>query len=156
MGKEIERKFLVTNDTWKELSVDSHEIVQAYLSHRKEAIVRLRCMDNNAFITIKGLTSDIERNEWEYSISYDDAIEMIESGMCEGEILYKTRHIVTYRNKTWEIDVFKGNLSGLILAEIELDNKNEIIDMPPFIGEEVSNNPAYFNSNLSAKLLSSL
>lgn len=149
MGKEIERKFLVANDCWKNHIERKYNFLQAYISHRREGIVRLRICDNKAYLTIKGITIGIERHEWEYEIPITDALEMLHNNICEGDYLEKTRYIVKYEGYTWEIDEFHGKLEGLVLAEIELNCSQDCPPLPLFIGEEVSGNPKYFNSVLN-------
>lgn len=149
MAKEIERKFLVANDGWKAYVTGRKHFLQAYLSHRPEGIVRLRICDNVAYLTVKGKTIGIERCEWEYTIPLKDAYEMLKHRVYEGKYLEKTRYIVEYRGETWEIDEFHGRHEGLVLAEIELPSTEYVLDIPPFIGKEVSHDPRYFNSNLN-------
>lgn len=146
MAKEIERKFKVINNSYKQLAFKKHEIVQAYLSDRKEATVRVRIRDNEAFLTVKGVNHGIERSEWEYSIPVDEARSIIKE--CCNAVLSKTRHLVDYGEKIWEIDEFHGHLEGLVLAEVELSAPDEPIVIPDFAGEDVSNNAQYYNTNL--------
>lgn len=148
MAKEIERKFLVKNDSFISQSIRTEIIKQGYISTEKEATVRVRTKNDKAYITIKGINTGATRNEWEYPIPAKDAEDMIEK-LCKTNIISKTRHIVEHDGKTWEIDVFDGRHTGLILAEIELSSEDEIFSIPPFIGEEVTNNPKYYNSELS-------
>lgn len=148
MAKEIERKFLVKNDSFISQSIRTEIIKQGYISTEKEATIRVRTKNDKAYITIKGINTGATRNEWEYPIPAKDAEDMIEK-LCKANIISKTRHIIEHDGKTWEIDVFDGRHSGLILAEIELSSEDEIFSIPPFIGEEVTNNPKYYNSELS-------
>ena len=147
MALEIERKFLVINDTYRLMASKSYNIKQGYLSTRKDATVRVRIKNKNAFITIKGLNKGATRCEWEYSIPYDDAIEMM--ALSQGVVIDKIRYIVEYEGFIWEIDEFKGAHDGLVVAEIELKDENETFPIPPFIGEEVTGNVAYYNSTLA-------
>lgn len=148
MAQEIERKYLVTDDTYKAQAVGSRYIVQAYLSTSPDATVRLRVIDDQAFITIKSRTVGSSRGEWEYEIPAADAKEIIDH--CNlSNIIAKTRYYVKIENHTWEIDEFEGRLQGLVLAEIELDFPDEQFTTPTFIGEEVTKDPRYYNSNLS-------
>lgn len=146
MALEIERKFLVINDIYRLMASKSYNIKQGYLSTRKDATVRVRIKNKNAFITIKGLNKGATRCEWEYSIPYDDAIEMM--ALSQGVVIDKIRYIVEYEGFIWEIDEFKGAHDGLVVAEIELKDENETFPIPPFIGEEVTGNVAYYNSTL--------
>ena len=147
MALEIERKFLVINDIYRLMASKSYNIKQGYLSTRKDATVRVRIKNKNAFITVKGLNKGATRCEWEYSIPYDDAIEMM--ALSQGVVIDKIRYIVEYEGFIWEIDEFKGAHDGLVVAEIELKDENETFPIPPFIGEEVTGNVAYYNSTLA-------
>ena len=147
MAKEIERKFLVEDETFVELSTIRFKIKQGYISRRPEGTVRIRIRDDRAFLTVKGRNSGAVRDEWEYEIPVSDAEEML--GRCiEGTILEKTRYVVPFGGFDWEIDVFAGAKAGLKLAEIELPSADTEFAVPPFVGEEVTGNPAYYNSNL--------
>lgn len=148
MAKEIERKFLVAVDSYKSMARDSRRIVQAYLSTSKDATVRIRMIDNRAYITVKGSNAGCVRDEWEYEIPVADALLMIERCHLENAI-YKTRHYVEYEGHIWEVDEFAGRLQGLVVAEIELDSPDEYFELPPFVDKEVTDNPKYFNSVLS-------
>ena len=147
MALEIERKFLVINDDYRLMASKSVNIKQGYLYTRKESTVRIRVKNNQAYITIKGINTGATRCEWEYSIPYDDAIEMM--ALSQGVVIDKIRYIVEYEGFIWEIDEFKGAHDGLVVAEIELKDENETFPIPPFIGEEVTGNVAYYNSTLA-------
>lgn len=112
--------------------------------------MRVRIFGDSGFLTVKGANAGISRSEWEYEIPLDDAREML-SSVCEPGIIDKTRYIVDFEGYRWEIDEFHGSLAPLVLAEVELPNPSATPLIPPFIGEEVSDNPAYFNSNLTAR-----
>lgn len=144
MAKEIERKFLV-KEGWRE-AVDSGSATlfrQAYLSTDPHATVRVRIAGERAWLTIKGLTCGVERDEWEYPIPSADAAAMID--LCCDASISKTR----YRSGRWEIDEFHGCLEGLVVAEIELTSADEHFDAPSWLGREVSADPRYYNSELS-------
>ncbi len=145
--KEIERKFLVISEDFKDIAISKTEIKQWYLNRDKDRTVRVRVRDNNAFLTIKGRNHGIVRDEFEYSIPVDDALSMLP--MAEGSVIEKTRYIADFAGHLWEIDEFHGSHQGLILAELELSSPDEAFDLPPFIGEEVSDDPRYFNSSLA-------
>jgi adenylate cyclase len=147
MAKEIERKYLVINESYKEMAVKSVRIIQGYISRRKEATVRVRIKGDSAFLTVKGVTEGISRNEWEYEIPVDDATEMLRTA-CEGKVIDKVRYIVPCEGFTWEVDQFNGQLSPLTIAEVELPSADTNPVLPDFVGEDVSGNPAYYNSNL--------
>ncbi|RXE62241.1 CYTH domain-containing protein [Paramuribaculum intestinale] len=147
MAKEIERKFLVVSDDYK-LSADSSELIsQAYLSVRPESTVRVRTAGDRAWLTVKGINHGAERDEWEYQVPVADAEAMIER--CALTVpLQKTR----WRVGRWEIDEYHGALAPLTVAEIELDSVDEEVDLPAFIGREVTGDPYYYNSSLAASL----
>lgn len=146
MAKEIERKFLVTDDSYLQLASSSHHIIQGYISRRPEGTVRIRIRDDRAFLTIKGVTLGITRDEWEYEIPVADAYAMLRN-TCEGTIIEKKRYIVDFKGFKWEIDCFDSPRKFTI-AEVELSEQSITPPLPSFIGEEVSGNPAYYNSNL--------
>ena len=128
------------------MATGSHDIKQGYLCKDKERTVRIRIMDEKAFITIKGETHGDTRAEYEYPISSNDAKSMLDT-LCIKPIIEKTRYIVPFKGNNWEIDMFKGFLEGLILAEIEIPSSEYKYDIPPFIGKNVTNDPRYYNSN---------
>lgn len=151
MSQEIERKFLVADPAAAfAAAVESSFIAQGYLSTRKEATVRLRLRNNRAYLTIKSPNRGAVRGEWEYEIPAEDARQML--SLCQTAVISKTRHIVPYEGHTWEVDEFHGPLSPLVLAEVELAADNEPVVLPPWLGKEVTTNPAYFNSTLAASL----
>ena len=143
---EIERKYLVDTNMWSpsEVGVD---IQQGYLSLDIDRTVRVRIYGEDAFITVKGITTGIAREEYEYPIPLEDAKRMLAT-LCLPGVIRKTRYVEIYYDKTWEIDVFDGDNKGLVVAEIELDSSAEEFELPPFLGDEVSDDPRYFNSSL--------
>lgn len=143
MAKEIERKFLVRKEMFDHTQLEGERIVQAYLSDKPEATVRIRIKGDYAFLTVKSRNQGASRDEWEYGIPLDDAFEMIDRCECRLKI-EKTR----YRFGKWEIDEFHGRHDGLVIAEIELSSPEEKIDIPDFIGREVTDDPRYYNSVL--------
>ena len=122
---------------------------QGYLSSLKERVVRVRIAGAKAALTVKGLTIGVRRSEFEYAIPLEDAATMLD-GLCERPLIEKTRHRESHGGHMWEIDVFHGDNDGLVVAEVELKSADERIELPPWVGEEVSNDPRYFNSNLIA------
>lgn len=151
MATEIERKFIVISDCYKQMADSSVEIRQAYLSTRPERTVRVRTKGNKAFITVKGITEGCSRKEWEYPVPYEDALEMMQ--IAEDSPIVKTRWIVPYGDFTWEVDEFHGALDGLTIAEVELPTEDVAPELPPFAGMEVTGDAAYYNSSLSKKIL---
>ncbi len=149
MGKEIERKFLVRDESYRQMASDVVEIKQGYISMRPAGTVRVRLKGNDAYLTVKGLNDGAVRDEWEYRISVEDARQMLER-VTEGTVISKKRYMVNYEGHTWEVDEFAGDLAGLVVAEVELKSIDEPVPMPDFIGEEVTGDSRYYNSTLAA------
>ena len=147
MAIEIERKFLIDPDVWKPED-EGISYRQGYLSSEKQRVVRVRVVGTEAFLTVKGISENISRLEFEYPIPRNDA-EIILDRLCERPLIEKTRHTQRVGNNVWEIDVFHGENDGLIIAEIELSFEDETFEHPPWLGKDVSEDPRYFNSNLS-------
>ena len=145
MGKEIERKFLVRSDEWRSLA-EPTRYRQGYLSSVKERVVRVRTIGDQGFLTIKGITQDVSRLEFEYDVPLDDAVSMLE--LCEKPIIEKDRSKILLGGLVWEVDEFFGDNAGLIVAEVELEDADQAFGKPAWVGEEVSGDPRYFNSNL--------
>ena len=147
MPLEIERKFLVTSDTYRENS-NSSEIKQVYLSVIEKMAIRVRIDGLQASLAIKSKISERVNKEYEYSIPIDEARSLmhLDDNLL---VIRKTRYIVEYEGRAWEVDEFHDKNDGLIVAEIELDSENEIFKMPPWIGEEVTADYRYLNSNLA-------
>ena len=145
MGKEIERKFLVQSDEWRALA-EPTRYRQGYLSSVKERVVRVRTIGDQGFLTIKGITEGLTRLEFEYDVPLDDAISLL--GLCEEPIIEKNRCKIALGGLVWEVDEFFGDNAGLIVAEVELEDESQTLEKPSWIGEEVSGDPRYFNSNL--------
>lgn len=150
MAKETEYKFLVINESYKETATGSSRIEQGYISRRKEGTVRVRIRDEEGYLTVKGANRGATRDEWEYRIPVSEAREMLERVCLEG-VIRKTRWIVPYGGRIWEVDEFHGGHEGLTVAEIELPDAGIAIsevELPPFVGENVTGDPRYYNSNL--------
>lgn len=146
MGIEIERKFLL-KFLPHDLLTEPQYICQGYLSTDKNCTVRVRISGKKAFLTVKGITVNCSRSEFEYPISLEDARKMLDE-FCGENIIEKNRYKVTFKGFVWEIDQFLGNNTGLLLAEIELTNENEVFELPDCIQKEVTHDTRYFNSNL--------
>ena len=146
MAKEIEKKFLVKSDAWKEGAKITY-YKQGYLSSTKERVVRVRTIDKKGFLTIKGITIGVTRSEFEYEIPAEEANLMLDN-LCEKPVIEKNRAKVNFGGLVWEIDEFFGENQGLVVAEVELTDENQEIKKPDWVGEEVSGDPRYFNSNL--------
>ena len=145
MAQEIERKFLVRTDEWRSLA-KATRYRQGYLSSLKERVVRVRTIDDKGFLTIKGINEGLTRLEFEYDIPLADADNLLD--LCEKPIIEKTRSKIPLGGLVWEIDEFFGDNAGLIVAEVELESEDQAFEKPSWIGEEVSGDPRYFNSNL--------
>ncbi len=146
MATEIERKFLITGDAWRGRGTSS-VFRQGYLSTVKERTVRVRTIDDKGFLTVKGITVGATRSEYEYTIPVTDADEML-NDLCEKPIIEKYRYKIPLGGVTWEVDEFLGVNDGLIVAEVELQSEDQYFPKPDWIGEEVTDDPRYFNSNL--------
>jgi adenylate cyclase len=148
MALEIERKFLVKGD-YKPLSVKSQRIVQGYLSRQPERTVRVRIAGNQAFLTIKGVgdRSGLKRREWEFEIPTSEAEELIE--ICESGVIDKVRHYVPCGEFVFEVDEFRGENCGLVVAEVELPDVDCCVELPEWIGDEVTGQNRYYNSSLA-------
>ena len=150
MATEIEHKFLVVDDSYKSLASDKSEITQGFLSRDPQRVVRVRVRDDKGFITIKGATVAAARPEFEYQIPLDDAMQLM--ALCEPPVIVKTRYIVEHQGEKWEVDEFHGDLQPLVIAELEVPYEGYDFELPPFVGREVTDDPRYYNSNLSAPL----
>lgn len=146
MATEIERKFLVRDSTFL-TALGGQTLRQGYLSHSTQATVRIRIAGDKGFLTIKGQNSGISRAEFEYPIPLDDAEALL--ALCQSGRIDKTRYRVSVGEHLWEVDVFAGDNAGLIVAEIELRYETETFMRPDWLGAEVSDDPRYFNSQLS-------
>lgn len=148
MAVEIERKFLVIGDAWREGAVPSR-IVQGFLSRDPDRIVRVRIRDDEAFLTVKGRSSGLARIEVEAPIPVGEARQLLP--LCLPPLIEKIRHVVMWRGHTWEVDEFSGENAGLIVAEVELSEEEEEFSLPPWAGNEVTGDFRYSNSALSER-----
>ncbi|VAX01049.1 Adenylate cyclase [hydrothermal vent metagenome] len=148
MPIEIERKYLLRNDDWRLDADQGTQYEQGYIIGSDKASVRVRIQGAEAFINIKSATLGIKRQEFEYGIPLDEAREIL-SSLCEKPLVIKTRYIVNVNGDKWEIDVFDGGNKGLIVAEIELQSEDQSIELPAWCGQEVSEDPRYYNVNLA-------
>jgi CYTH domain-containing protein len=146
MGVEIERKFLVSSDAWRGLGQVTF-LRQAYLSAEPERTVRVRIEGERAFLTIKSASVGISRGEWEYPILLADAKELIDQ-VCIQPSIEKNRHRIEFAGLVWEVDEFFGDNAGLVVAEVELASESQVFQRPGWLGEEVSDDRRYANSNL--------
>jgi len=146
MTKEIERKFLVRGDAWRALATGIM-YRQGYLNSAKERTVRIRTADARAFLTIKGITIGATRAEYEYEIPFDDGKEMLNT-LAEKPLIEKKRYKIHLGSLTWEVDEFLGENAGLIIVEVELASEDQVLEKPSWVGDEVTEDPRYFNANL--------
>lgn len=146
MASEIERKFLVSDDSWCDGS-PGVRMAQGYLTLDPDRTVRVRLAGEDAWLTVKGRTTGITRVEFEYSIPPADARDLLE--MCLPSVIDKTRHRIEFGGHVWEVDVFHGANEGLVLAEVELDDESVRPELPAWIGAEVSADARYYNSSLA-------
>lgn len=147
MAVEIERKFLVRSDDWRKGAVGT-SYRQGYLTIDPERTVRVRIAGDKGFLTIKGKTEGMTRSEFEYPIPLAEASQLLDA-LCLRPLIEKIRYCVNYAGHLWEIDEFAGDNNGLILAEVELDSCDEQVELPPWAGEEVTEDHRYYNSSLS-------
>jgi len=146
MAVEIERKFLVQGDSWRAAPAVFYS--QGYLNRDKTRTVRVRIAGEQAFLTIKGVSVGASRAEFEYPIPLWDARELL--ALCEQPLIEKNRRKILYQGFVWEVDEFLGENLGLVVAEIELPAENSVFARPDWVGEEVTGEARYFNSNLSS------
>ena len=144
MAQEIERKFLVSSDAWRAEVSRVEKYRQGYLSDNAECSIRVRISDEHAWLNLKSATLGIQRTEYEYPVPLKDAEEMLAS-FCRHAVIIKSRYFVKFKDYVWEIDVFEGDNTGLVVAEIELNDENEKFARPPWLGKEVSDDPRYYN-----------
>lgn len=147
MATEIERKFLVIGDTWRNATPVTYR--QGYLNRDKTRTVRVRIAGDAAMLTIKGQTYGATRAEFEYAIPLADAEALLL--LCDGPLIEKTRRKIDYAGLVWEVDEFFGDNQGLVVAEVELTAADQTIDKPDWIGTEVTDDARYYNSNLAMK-----
>ena len=149
MAIEIERKFIVTDDSYKAMAFSSDRIAQGYICREGGNSARVRIRGNKGYITIKGPSLDggLSRFEWEKEISVAEALELLK--LCHGGIIDKIRHLVKCGEHIFEVDEFFGDNEGLVVAEVELEDAGETFEKPAFIGQEVTGDKRYYNSRLT-------
>lgn len=147
MAVEIERKFRTKGVDFL-ANQEGERLTQGYLSHDPRATVRLRVQGDHAWLTVKGKTHGASRSEFEYPIPTADAHAMLEE-MCPQGVIDKTRYRIQVGEHVWEVDEFHGDNQGLVVAEVELDSEDQPFERPPWLGEEVTDDPRYYNSALS-------
>jgi len=146
MAKEIERKFLLKNDAWRDLVPGVH-YRQGYLHADKNCTVRVRIAGTTGYLTIKGATQGIRRSEYEYVIPLEEAKAMLDE-LCPQPQIEKIRYTIRYEGFSWEVDEFLGVNQGLVMAEVELQYEEQPFSKPDWIGKEVSGDKRYYNAAL--------
>src|SRR5687768_1484600 len=153
MPREIERKFLVANDGWRVHADAGRRLRQAYLADTGRAVVRARVEGTGAVLTIKSATPGLSREEFEYAVPVADAEALIE--LRQGSVLEKTRFHVRHAGRRWEVDVYDGDNAGLTIAEIELESEAAAVELPAWIGREVTGERRFYASALAERPYSS-
>ena len=148
MGIEIERKFLVVGEDWKQ-GITPQLLSQGYLNRDKQRTVRVRIAGDEAWLTIKGQSQGATRAEFEYAIPLEDARALL--ALSDGPCVEKYRWRVAHDGLVWEVDEFLGENAGLLVAEVELSSEDQVFDKPAWVGAEVSHDPRYFNSSLASR-----
>ena len=144
MAQEIERKFLLRDDSWRAAEPAACRYVQGYLANNDRCSVRIRIAGGQAFLGLKSAPLGVSRLEFEYAIPLADAQTLL-TQLCEQPLIEKTRYHVHHGQHLWEIDVFHGDNEGLVVAEVELQEENEDFEHPPWLGDEVSDDLRYYN-----------
>ncbi len=147
MSSEIERKFLLRDESWRALARDPVRMRQGYLVGTARASVRVRVSAGRAWLNLKSATVGVTRAEFDYEIPASDAEQILDT-LCQRPLIEKTRYFVDHAGHLWEIDVFEGDNAGLVVAEIELRREDETFELPPWAGEEVSHDRRYYNAAL--------
>ena len=150
MGVEIERKFRLINDSWRDRVRQKTLLRQGYIANTRRASVRVRLAGEAGWLSVKSMTPGRSRAEYEAAIPAVEANEMLDR-LCEGPLIEKWRHIVVYQGSEWEIDEFLGENAGLVIAELELEAEDMVFARPPWLGVEVTQDERYYNFRLSHK-----
>ena len=145
MALEIERKFLVKENDWRNVQGTMYR--QGYLNSDENRNVRVRVINDRGYLTVKGISQGATRVEYEYEIPRAEAEAMLDN-LCEKPLIIKKRYKIEFKGFVWEVDEFLGENQGLIIAELELESENQVFIKPEWIGKEVTGDPKYFNSNL--------
>ena len=151
MSVEIERKFLVADTSAQALWRGAPGVAyrQGYLNRDKIRTVRVRIAGDAGFLTVKGVSVGATRAEFEYAIPLADAQALL--ALCDGPLIEKTRHVLVHQGTRWEVDEFAGDNAGLVVAEVELQSEAQAFDLPGWLGDEVTHDARYFNSNLASR-----
>lgn len=146
MAHEIERKYLLKDDGWRQ-GAEGTLYRQGYLSTAAERNVRVRTIGERAYLTVKGKGEGITRLEFEYEIPLADGEAMLDR-LCHRPLIEKVRYKIEHGGLVWEVDEFRGENAGLVVAEVELESEDQVFAVPPWVGEEVTADPRYLNANL--------
>ncbi len=149
MGTEIERKFLVVGDAWRQ-GAKGTVYRQGYLCTTPERTARVRVAGDKGYLTVKGSRTGVSRLEFEYSIPLEDAQAMLDA-LCARPLIEKTRHRIEHGGLVWEVDEFAGENAGLVIAEVELEREDQEVSLPAWVGKEVSADDRYANSSLAER-----
>lgn len=149
VATEIERKYLVRDDSWRAHARDQVRYQQGYMASSAQCSVRVRIGRGEAHLNIKGATVGVSRLEFEYPLPLEDARVMLRE-LCAASVVEKTRYRVPHDGREWEVDVFEGDNAGLVVAEIELEDASQSVSLPPWAGEEVTEDVRYYNSSLAS------
>ena len=149
MGTEIERKFLVRGEAWRQPASSQTRFIQGYLSRDPARTVRVRLAGEQAFLTVKGASHGATRAEFEYAIPRAEAQHMLK--LCAGPLIDKIRHVSKFAGMVWEVDEFLGANAGLVVAEIELQSESQPFERPAWLADEVTGDARYFNAQLAVK-----
>jgi adenylate cyclase len=147
MPLEIERKFLLLNDSWRMLVRDSETLRDGLLAASPSGKLRVRIYRDRATLALKSAPHGLVRSEYEYAIPTADAEDML-AKHCENNVLEKVRHYIDFQGFTWEVDEYRGLLSGVIIAEVELKSADDEVPLPPWVGAEITGDPAYNKINM--------
>lgn len=147
MSVEIERKFLVRSEAWRDEVISRRQMSQGYLGGEGKASVRIRIAGEQAWLSVKSVSAGMSRLEFEYPVPVEDARQMLE--LCDAPPVVKTRYWVRHGDDTWEVDVFQGQNQGLVTAELELRCEGQTFDRPQWLGREVTDDARYYNMNLA-------
>jgi len=148
MPKEVEKKYLLTDDSWKNFVVGKSALRQGYIAKSNDCLVRIRISEKKAWITVKGKQVSFTRPEFEYQIPVSDAEELLKD-FSSGNQIIKTRFFLEYQGNEWIVDVFEEENSGLVIAEVELESETTDYVLPPWVGKDVTTDFRYTNSNLA-------
>src|ERR1700686_1572682 len=150
MGVEIERKFRLIDDSWRDWGRRKPLLRQGYIANTRRASVRVRLAGEAGWLSVKAMTRGLSRAEYEAAIPAVEANEMLDR-LCEGPLIEKWRHVVVYQGSEWEIDEFLGDNAGLVIAELELESEDAVFARPPWLGVEVTHDERYYNFRLSER-----